>query len=114
MLQWKEAQIRYASISDQSISSLLLQKDGKGGLLNRGGSERSTVAGLHSLDVAVARSKRRARQLGEICQVPDTYLLKVSCGQGGVSQMRFSPNGRFLAAACGEYALFPIKVLVSF
>ena len=107
---WKSAQIRYASISDASISALLLQPNGKGGMLNKGGSEKHSIAGLHSLDMAEARALRRYRPMGQICEIPDTYLFKVGCGQSGVSCLKFSPDGRFLAAATGEYALFPIKV----
>lgn len=51
---WKSAQIRYASISDASINALLLQANGKGGLLNKGGAEKHSIAGLHSLDMAEA------------------------------------------------------------
>jgi hypothetical protein len=56
------------------------------------------------------RTKRRTRAVGQPCISPDSYLFKVSCAQNGVSCLAFSPNGKYLAAACAEYAMFPIKV----
>lgn len=86
---------------------MLLQSDGKGGIVYKASDSK---AGLHSLDMADARATRRIRKIGEVCLIPENYLFKVGCSQNGVSCLEFSPNGRFLAAGCGEYALFPIKV----
>ena len=80
---------------------------------------------------ASRRTIQRKRKGGEDCKIPNTgstafplsslpfnapislslaVLHEISCGQTGCFALCFSPDGRTLAAACGEPLLFTVKV----
>eukprot|EP00455_Lapot_gusevi_P022942 TRINITY_DN2388_c0_g1_i6.p1 TRINITY_DN2388_c0_g1~~TRINITY_DN2388_c0_g1_i6.p1 ORF type:complete len:420 (+),score=61.76 TRINITY_DN2388_c0_g1_i6:131-1261(+) len=56
------------------------------------------------------RGLKRQRGEGQPCLLPNAFLYKISCAQYGCSVVEFSPDGRLVAAACGEYFMFPIKI----
>jgi hypothetical protein len=43
-----------------------------------------------------------ARAAGELCRVPNTLRTQLHTGSFGGTSLAFSPDGRHLAAACGD------------
>lgn len=56
----------------------------------------------------------RKRHGVDSCLLPNTELHRVSCGLMGCHILRFSPSGKYLAAACGELLAFTVKVMCTF
>ena len=81
--------------------------------------DTSVVLPGHSVDtkdsISYARQRLLLRQRlpDEECLVPKKQLHRLSCGQIGCFVLDFSPDGRYVAAGCGEQIMFPIKVNLS-
>jgi WD40 repeat protein len=52
----------------------------------------------------------RKRKPDDACEIPSKQLHQLSCGIHGAFAVRFSPSGRYIAAACGEHITFSIKL----
>ncbi|XXQ38821.1 WD domain, G-beta repeat [Plasmodiophora brassicae] len=59
------------------------------------------------------RSNCRQRLRGDPCLVPNEEAGRLSSGTLGAFVVEFSPDGRFVAAACAEYLMFPVKLFDS-
>jgi jouberin len=70
-------------------------------------SAASALAGPSNMRVRAIKRRRQAH--GE-SRVPNAELHEITAGANGVFCIAFSPNGRLLAAACGENLTFAIKL----
>ena len=51
-----------------------------------------------------------ARAAGQPCQVPNALLGRIEAGPRGAVLLAFSHSGRYLAAACADRLMFPVRV----
>lgn len=64
---------------------------------------------MKTLSEQQQRTVLRKRQGGQ-CELPTTKLHSISVGKLGAYSLAYSPNGVYLAAACGENLMFTIKL----
>ena len=69
--------------------------------------ESKTFGG--EVDEKAKRVLRRSRGNGEACLVPDTVSARIPCGNGCFA-LSFSNSGKYLAAACRDDLLYPIRI----
>ncbi|XP_036398069.1 jouberin [Megalops cyprinoides] len=62
------------------------------------------------LQEAKADIVRWSRAPGQVCRIPNKPMLSLRGGQTGCFTLRFSPDGRALAAACADRDAFPVIV----
>jgi hypothetical protein len=71
---------------------------------------RSRVMDYKTLTEPQKRTIYRKRRPTEACHIPTQPLHHISCGVNGCFALRFSPDGKTLAAACAEALIFTVKV----
>ncbi|KAG7465735.1 hypothetical protein MATL_G00156670 [Megalops atlanticus] len=62
------------------------------------------------LQEAKADIVRWSRAPGQVCRIPNKPMLSLRGGQMGCFALRFSPDGRAMAAACADRDAFPVIV----
>lgn len=65
---------------------------------------------MNQLGSMTRRSILRRRKANEACLLPNVVLHQISCGPQGSFVVRYSPTGKYIAAACSEKLLFTIKI----
>jgi WD40 repeat protein len=80
-------------------------------------SDPNTAAGQRARKKAVEQMSAvqkaaivRRRKVAEECLIPNNLVHEISAGLTGCFCLRYSPDGRTLAAACGDGLMFTIKL----
>lgn len=68
------------------------------------------VMDFHTLTEAEKRTIYRKRRPTEECRIPSAPLHHIPCGTNGCFALKWSPDGKTLAAACAESLIFTVKL----
>lgn len=86
------------------------QGKGQGQLEEEGDEHLFLENGRHRLVKDRGPLVVKRRRAGDRCLVPSYRFHEITCGASGCFALRYSPDGRWLAAACSETLLFAVKV----